>query len=128
MSRLEILKGIKNSNKGTKKEADSNKLSKEMYEEVAKLCRFSANRKSATDGFLDRIICDIDGPNEEKGWTVFYFPHDADGNEGELTVAGRFKTTEEKNEFLKKVYKYDSGWTDMDLVTMASINDINYHL
>lgn len=50
MSRLEILKGIKNSNKGTKKEADSNKLSKEMYEEVAKLCRFSANRKSTTDG------------------------------------------------------------------------------
>lgn len=128
MSRLEILKGIKKSKKGAKKEADSNKLSKEMYEEVAKLCRFSANRKNATNGYLDRVICDADGPNEEKGWTVFYFPHDADGNEGELKVVGRFKTTEEKNEFLKKVYKYDSGWSDMDLVTMASINDINYHL
>lgn len=65
---------------------------------------------------------------KKKGWTVFYFPRDADGNEGDLKVVGRFNTTEEKNDFLKKIYKYDSGWTDLDLVTVGSINDINYHL
>ncbi len=63
MTKLKILKGLGKLN-DTKKETDNNTISKEMYEEVAKLYRFGIN--TASKGYIDRTICDIDGPNEEK--------------------------------------------------------------
>ena len=49
---------------------------------------------------------------EEKGWTVTYIPWE--DMEGRPRVAGRFKTTREKDEFLEKIHEPDSGWMDED--------------
>lgn len=64
--------------------------------------------------------------NEEKGWTIIYFPWDDD--EGKPRVAGRFKTNEEKDEYLEKIYQLESGWTAEELGTLMIINDYNYRL
>lgn len=62
----------------------------------------------------------------EKGWTVVYTPwEDLDGKE---RVAGRFKTTKEKNEFIEKIYKSGSGWDEDELHSLRVINDYNYIL
>lgn len=45
-----------------------------------------------------------------------------------LCVAGRFKTTEEKDEFLSNIYKPDSGWLEEELESLAVINDYKYIL
>ena len=63
---------------------------------------------------------------EEKGWTVTYIPWE--DIEGKPRVAGRFKTTKEKNEFLGNIYKPDSGWLNEELGTIIVINDYNYML
>ena len=63
---------------------------------------------------------------EEKGWTVTYIPWE--DMEGKPRVAGRFKTTKEKDEFLEKIHKPDSGWMDEELEMIGVINDYNYML
>lgn len=63
---------------------------------------------------------------EEKGWTITYIPWESD--EGKPRVAGRFKTTAEKNAFLEKIYKPDSGWLDEEFSTICIHNDYNYIL
>lgn len=63
---------------------------------------------------------------DEKGWTVAFFPWE--DMEGKLRVAGRFKTTEEKDKFLEKIYSEDSGWMEEELETISVINDYNYLL
>lgn len=63
---------------------------------------------------------------EEKGWTVTYIPWE--DMEGKPRVAGRFKTTREKDEFLEKIHKPDSGWMDEELTMIGVINDYNYML
>lgn len=60
----------------------------------------------------------------EKGWTVTYIRCD-DGREW---IAGRFKTTAEKNAFLDKINRPDSGWTPEELHSVSVINDYNYIL
>lgn len=62
----------------------------------------------------------------ENGWTIVYYPWEDD--EGKPRVAGRFKTTEEKDKFLEKIYKPDSGWLPEELSTVSPINDYNYML
>lgn len=63
---------------------------------------------------------------EEKGWTVTYIPWE--DMEGKPRVVGRFKTTKEKDEFLEKIHKPDSGWMDEELAMIGVINDYNYML
>lgn len=63
---------------------------------------------------------------EEKGWTVVYLPWE--DMEGKPIVAGRFKTTKEKDEYLEKIYQQGSGWVEDELSTVRVINDYNYHL
>ena len=62
----------------------------------------------------------------DKGWTIIYYPWG--DMEGKPRVAGRVKTTEEKDMFLEKIYKYDSGWLEEELSTISAINDYNYIL
>lgn len=62
----------------------------------------------------------------EKGWTVVYVPWDDE--EGKPRVAGRFKTTAEKNDFLKKIHEPDSGWMEEEFSTLEIINDYDYIL
>ena len=61
---------------------------------------------------------------EEKGWTITYMRWD----DGEIWVAGRFKTTKEKNEFIEKISRPDSGWLEEELNSLCIINDYNYKL
>ena len=63
---------------------------------------------------------------EEKGWTITYIPWE--DMEGNPRVAGRFKTTKEKDEFLEKIHKPDSGWLDEEFATLGIINDYYYML
>lgn len=63
---------------------------------------------------------------DEKGWTITYLPWD--DMECKERVAGRFKTTKEKDEFLEKIYKPDSGWMEEELATISIHNDYNYIL
>lgn len=62
----------------------------------------------------------------EKGWTIVYYPWE--DIQCKPRVAGRFKTTKEKDEFLEKIYKHDSGWLEEELSTISVINDYNYQL
>lgn len=63
---------------------------------------------------------------EEKGWTIVYIPWE--DLRGLPRVIGRFRTTEEKDLFLKCICKEDSGYTTEELQTISVINDYNYHL
>lgn len=58
------------------------------------------------------------------GYTVTYISWD----DCKLRVAGRFKTKQEKDAFLNKIYSLDSGWMEEELMTLSIINDYNYHL
>ena len=69
---------------------------------------------------------DIVDNAEEKGWTITYYPWE--DMEGKPRVVGRFKTTKEKDEFLEKIYKPDSGWMEEELMTLGIHNDYNYVL
>ena len=60
----------------------------------------------------------------EKGFTIIYLSWD----DGKPRVAGRFKSIEEKNNFLEKIYSSDSGWLEEELSTISVINDYNYLL
>lgn len=64
--------------------------------------------------------------DESKGWTVTFYPWDDD--DGRPRVAGRFDTTEEKDKYLDRVHKSDSGWTDEELSSISVINDKHYIL
>lgn len=70
--------------------------------------------------------CEQENVHEEKGWTITYIPWE--DMEGKPRVAGRFKTTKEKDEFLEKIHKPDSGWMDEELTMIGVINDYNYML
>lgn len=63
---------------------------------------------------------------EEKGWTITYIPWE--DMEGKPRVAGRFKTTKEKDDFLKSLYERGNGWMEEELATLGIINDYNYML
>lgn len=63
---------------------------------------------------------------DQKGWTVIYYPWE--DLEGKPRVIGRFKTTKEKDDFINKIHKSDSGWMEEELETVSVINDYNYHL
>ena len=58
------------------------------------------------------------------GWTVTYYRWD----DGQLCVAGRFKTAKEKDAFLAKIRQSNSGWLEEELMTISVINDYNYML
>ena len=58
---------------------------------------------------------------EEKGWTITYIPWE--DMEGKPRVAGRFKTTKEKDDFLESLYERDNGWLEEELATLSIIND-----
>ena len=62
--------------------------------------------------------------DESKGWTISYIRWD----DGKPCVAGRFKTTKEKDEFLEKIFSPGSGWTDDELNTIGEHNDYNWML
>lgn len=61
---------------------------------------------------------------EEKGWTITYFPWET----GKETVIDRFKTTEEKDNFLNEIHKPNSGWLEEELMSVGIINDFSYRL
>ena len=63
---------------------------------------------------------------EKQGWTITYIPWEDD--EGKERVAGRFKTTEEKDNFLKSISNPSSGWLGEELMTIVVHNDYNYVL
>ena len=62
----------------------------------------------------------------EKGYTVIYYPWE--DLKGLPRVAGRFKTVEEKNQFLEKIYDVNSGWLPEELSSICVFNDYNYQL
>ena len=62
----------------------------------------------------------------EKGWTITYVPWE--DILGRPRVAGRFKTTMEKDAFIKEIYKPGSGWMTEELSTICVHNDYNYIL
>lgn len=66
------------------------------------------------------------GVTEEKGWTITFIPWEDDN--GLERVAGRFKTTKEKDEFLNKIHQPDSGWIEEELMTLGIHNDYHYIL
>ena len=69
------------------------------------------------------FYCPLDGSKiAEKGYTVTYIIWD----DGHGWVAGRFKTEDEKNQFLDKIKRPDSGWTPEELNSVSVINDYNY--
>ena len=63
---------------------------------------------------------------EEKGWTITFLPWE--DIEGKERVAGRFKTTQEKDEFIKKIHQPDSGWLEEELSSICEVNDYNHLL
>ena len=64
--------------------------------------------------------------NKDKGYTIVYFPWE--DLEGKPRVAGRFKTKEEKDEYIEKIHDINSGWMDEELSSISVINDYNYIL
>lgn len=60
---------------------------------------------------------------EEKGWTIVYIPWE--NLEGKPRVAGRFKTTAEKDEYMNII---PEKLLPEELETVSIINDYNYHL
>lgn len=78
------------------------------------------------DEIIQKTAYEEQYEQEEKGWTVTYIPWE--DMEGKPRVAGRFKTTREKDEFLEKIHKYGSGWTDEELSMIGIVNDYNYML
>lgn len=62
--------------------------------------------------------------DKENGFTITYIPWEDD--HGREHVIGRFKTTEEKDKFLKQIYQEDSGYTLEELSTISVIDDYNY--
>lgn len=62
--------------------------------------------------------------NKEKGWTITFYQWD----DMQLRVAGRFKTTKEKDDFLDEIYQSDSGWLEEELSSISVINDYWYAL
>lgn len=63
---------------------------------------------------------------EEKGWTIVYI--DWEDIKGRFRVAGRFKTTKEKDNFLENLHKDDNGWMEEEFATLSVINDYYYML
>lgn len=76
--------------------------------------------------FETRILTyGLDGMKmNEKGWTIVFTLWD----DCKERVAGRFKTDQEKDEFLKEIRKPDSGWTNEELESVCSVNDYWYML
>ncbi len=64
--------------------------------------------------------------NKDKGYTVVYIPWEDLAEKPR--VAGRFKTKEEKDEYIEKIYDINSGWMDEELSSISVINDYNYIL
>lgn len=61
----------------------------------------------------------------ENGYTVFFIPWE--DLAGKPRVLGRFKTKEEKDNYLEKIYNVEeSGFTDEELQTISVVNDYNY--
>ena len=58
-----------------------------------------------------------------KGYTIIYYPLD---NYGKPKVAGRFKTVDEKNQFLSEIYSIDSGWLPEELTTILVKEGYDY--
>lgn len=58
------------------------------------------------------------------GYTIGYY----DIDDGRPRVAGRFKTEDEKDKFLSKIYQPDSGWLDEELELLFIVPDYNYAL
>lgn len=85
-------------------------------------------RKSGNVNYNLKIIqlVDISAEDEEKGWTITYVPWE--GLEGKPRVAGRFKTTAEKDAFLESIYDPNSGWIEEEYNTISIHNDYNYML
>lgn len=63
---------------------------------------------------------------DEKGYTITYIPWE--DMKGCPKVAARFKTKQEKDDFINKIYQPDSGWTNEELGTLDVIDDYNYIL
>lgn len=64
--------------------------------------------------------------SNNNGFTVTFIPwEDMDGKE---RVIGRFKTEQEKNDFLNEIYKPNSGWMEEELSTVSVINSYTYML
>lgn len=61
---------------------------------------------------------------DNKGWTVAYISWD----DCKPRVAGRFKTTEEKDAFLNEITKPNSGWTDEEIASIHCEPDYSYML
>lgn len=61
---------------------------------------------------------------ENKGYTVIYTRWD----DCQEWVAGRFKTTKEKDDFLDRIRRPDSGWTPEELNSICVVNNYNYAL
>lgn len=70
------------------------------------------------------LYCPLDGSKVEKGWTVTAIRWD----DCVKFVAGRFKTDVDKDAFLEKIRRSDSGWLAEELQSITCINDYNYRL
>lgn len=86
------------------------------------------NNASNLDTDEARNLCHEKGEvtMEDKGFTIVYFPWE--DIEGRTRVAGRFKTEEENDDFLQKIYEPESGWMEEELSTVSVIDNYNYIL
>lgn len=83
------------------------------------------NRDIVKSVSVSDIHCD-ENVADSKGWTIVGIPYN--DPEGKPVVYGRFKTTKEKDEYLKNIYKPDSGWMEEEISMLQVINDFNYSL
>lgn len=61
---------------------------------------------------------------ENKGYTVIFTRWD----DGKEVVAGRFRTEQEKDKFLKEIRQPGSGWLAEEKESIYIMNDYNYML
>lgn len=89
------------------------------------LLDLDGNRDIVKSVSVSDIRC-IKNVADSKGWTIVGIPYN--DPEGKPVVYGRFKTTKEKDEYLKNIYKPDSGWMEEEICMLQVINDFNYSL
>ena len=66
----------------------------------------------------------VKNAQQPKGWAAVY----TDWDDGKLKVARRFKTDDEKNEFIESLHKPGCGFLEEEIESMYFVNDYNYIL
>lgn len=120
--------GIKIHNYGDKDNFALITIEDEREKAVNKLPQKSIPIEHATPELIGEAVAAYIKENcmQNNGWTIVFYPWDDDA--GKPRVAGRFKTEEEKDAFLKEIHAPDSGWMEEELSTIQVFEDYWYML